>query len=109
MPQADMRGIEDGVSDGSGSDGNCSLSRTRRRHACRSYKDSLNGGYLVIKVQAFIGLPVDRGDAPFVPGNFFHQGTAHALQESTFDLVSQAIGIGNRSAIQGHDETHRAY
>ncbi len=52
MPQADMRSIEDGVSDGSGSDGNCSLSRPRRRYAGRSYKDSLNRGYLVIKVQA---------------------------------------------------------
>jgi hypothetical protein len=26
MPQAHIRGIEDGVSDGSGSDGNCSVS-----------------------------------------------------------------------------------
>ena len=36
---------------------------------CRSHKDSLNGGYLVIQMQAVIGPPVDRGDSPVVPGN----------------------------------------
>ena len=29
-------------------------------------------------------------------------------RSATLDLVSKAIGIGDRSAIQGHDETHRA-
>ena len=35
-----IRGIEDGLSDGSGSDGNCSLSRARRRHAWESQRQS---------------------------------------------------------------------
>jgi hypothetical protein len=39
IPQADIRGIEDGVSDGSGSDGNCSVSC-----ACRAVLKSENFG-----------------------------------------------------------------
>ena len=49
--------------------------------------------------QSVIAVPIDRGDLLVVPGDFFAERAAHALQRAAFDLVPQTVGIGDRAAV----------
>src|SRR5207302_1985037 len=39
-----------------------------------------------------------------VPGDFLPECAAHSLQYAAFDLVAQALGVGDRSTIVGDDK-----
>src|SRR6185437_16326386 len=64
----------------------------------------LKGGHRDAQGQAVVGGPSGRGDLVLVPGDFFAEGTAHALQRAALKLIAQADGIGDRAAICGSKE-----
>src|ERR1700679_4073578 len=83
------------------------FSGARGCHILWRHEYCLNNWNFIVEPQADVALPVRRGHPPFVPGDFLHKRTAHALQQAAFHLIPQSIGIRDRPAVDRHDEAAR--
>src|SRR5712691_7305669 len=71
FPQASSSGVEDCISDGRGDDCDCGFAGAGCCHPGLIDQHNVDRRWLEIQIQAVIRLPIDRGNAFFVPGDAF--------------------------------------
>jgi hypothetical protein len=78
--KAPTSGVEDGIAEGGGDQGDCGFSGAGRWFRWAIDENDIDGGQLDSEREGVVGLPIDRSHLAIVLGNFLAEGAAHALQ-----------------------------
>ena len=103
LAKARARGIEHSVADGGGDHRDGGLARAGRFFIRPVQQHAFHFRNAEAERQGVIGSPVNRRHLLVVPGDFFQQRAAHALERAAFGLILQAVRIGDRAGVDGDD------
>src|ERR1700739_2135470 len=99
LPDPCARGVEDGICNRRGHDGDGSLACAGCIFVRPIDQLHFELRYFEAQWQAVVACPVDRSHLLIVPRHLFTHGAAHALQSAAFNLITQTIWIRDRTRV----------